>query len=264
MTVYSMKRSKHTYGFAVILNLLWPGLGYVYIREILFGLFVFLIALLAAALFFFSLLIPFPIAAKLVLFGLPLVFYAITFIDLARTIKKQPHNTRRTSYAIGAFLAAGLLFQFAAPVSPGNYLLRNMPDIFRVESDALRPFLSEGDIACASALDLRANIFFLDRPLWFGEIEYGDVIRFEDDNGLEQVGIVVGLATDEVQVIDGVLVLNGHPLPKFLADLQLDDAQLPLTVTDPGSILAVTVDSRMLMEHQVPLRGVIGRVHRLF
>ena len=258
-----MKRAKHTYGFASLLNLLWPGLGYVYVGEFLFGIFVFLIALLAVALFFFSLFIPFPIAAKLILFGLPLVFYVITFVDLARTIRKHPQNTRRTPFAIGAFLAAGVVFQLAAPVTPVNYLLRNMPEVFRVENNTLEPRFSEGVLMCASALDLRANIFFLDRPLWFGNIEYGDVIRFEDDNGRRQIGIVLGMATDDVQIIDGVLVLNGYPLPELLADMQLGYVQLPLTVAEPGSILVVTKDEQGLLGHQVPLRGVIGRVHRL-
>jgi len=62
-----------------LLHLLLPGLGHVLAKEYVFGLFVFLVTLLAVVLFFVSFLVAMPPLAEFVLLGLPVIFYVFTF-----------------------------------------------------------------------------------------------------------------------------------------------------------------------------------------
>lgn len=69
----------------MIFNAIIPGAGHIYWRETLFGMFVFLVMLIAAVLFFFSFLIDLSFMVRLVLFGLPAVFFLFSMVDLGRS-----------------------------------------------------------------------------------------------------------------------------------------------------------------------------------
>ncbi|MBD3257897.1 hypothetical protein GF377_05645 [candidate division GN15 bacterium] len=264
-----MKRFKNRIGFALGLNVLCPGLGHVYSRDTLFGVFVFLIALLTSVVFFVSLIIDLPLVVKLILFGLPLLFYIATFFDLHRSIRKRRvreiGRLNRSGYTALVFLAVGVIFQLLAPVAPGNYLLRNAPVVFTTSSNDFSPVLSRGELACASALGLRSEIFFLDRPVWHRLPDRGTLVRFANANNQMKIGVVLGHPYDAVEVVDGVLFIDGELQRSTLVNSPLTNGDVPLTTTDAGSILVATlklgdVDSVL----QVSLRDVTGSVAPLF
>ena len=60
--------------YGLLLHVLFPGLGHIYFREILFGIFVLLVWFIASVLFYVSYLVQLPILAKTVLLWLPMVF----------------------------------------------------------------------------------------------------------------------------------------------------------------------------------------------
>ena len=134
--------------------------------------------MLGAIVFFLSVLVSLPLAAKIVLLGLPLIFYLLTLVDLGRSVNKKPTRKVRSRPAAAVFLLVGLLFQLAAPIAPANYLLRNRPHVFRVETNALSPWLTRGDHALSSALCYRANVFFVDSPIYLQYPRPGRVVRF--------------------------------------------------------------------------------------
>ena len=70
-----MRSIRESVTFSSLLHLLLPGLGHVFWREYAFGLFVFLVMLIAAVLFFVSFLVTIPVLVKVLLLGLPLVFF---------------------------------------------------------------------------------------------------------------------------------------------------------------------------------------------
>ena len=92
-----MKRFKDSISFAALLNLLLPGLGHSYWRDYTFGLFIFLILLVAATLFFVSFLVTLPVLVKIILFGLPTLFYIFSFLDLARTLRRHGGVSNRST-----------------------------------------------------------------------------------------------------------------------------------------------------------------------
>lgn len=260
-----MKRIGDSIGFAFVLNLLFPGLGHGLWREYLFGAFVFLISLLASTLFFTSLLVPLPTVAKLLLFGLPTLFYLVTFVDLARTVRSRRRKTRFTWRRGAAMLAAALVFQIAVPIAPGNYLLRNTPEVFTVRDGDYAPWVTRGDVAISSPLALRANVFFLSQPIWLELPEYGEVIRFQDASGTTKMGLVLGYFGDQAEVVDGELYVNGQSIDGALEKLRLGGQDLPLTSADGASIMVGTLKLGTLSDvHQIAPSQVIGRVYRLF
>jgi hypothetical protein len=87
--------------FAWMLNLLLPGLGHFYWREYAFGLFVFLVMLLASVLYVASFFVPMPGAVTWLVLGLPIMFYGFTFVDLARTARLKRVSINRTTRAAG-------------------------------------------------------------------------------------------------------------------------------------------------------------------
>ena len=84
--------------FAIVLNLLLPGLGHIYWGEFLFGVFVFLIMLISVILFFVSFFLSLSLVPKIILLATPLLFYLFTFVDLVKVVRRRP-APRRPGYA---------------------------------------------------------------------------------------------------------------------------------------------------------------------
>lgn len=259
-----MKRWKDSHGFALLLNLLLPGAGHFYWRDYVFGVFVFLILLMAAALFFVSFLVHIPTAGKAALFALPAIFYLFTFVDLARTVNKKKYQNRRTLTAAILFLIIAALFQVLAPITPLNFTLRNKPGVFRVGDNGLAPILRSGDFARSNPLAYRVNMFFLDQSIWIAVPDRGDIVRFLDRNQQERTGLVLGLSNEEVEIIDGQLRVRGFPQPFSAAGLSLR-GDMPLTLVDSGSILVANFNLGAVDRAiQVPLDQLTGKVSKLF
>lgn len=257
-----MKASfRTTLPFALLLNLLLPGAGHFLWHEILFGLFVFLTMLLAAALFVVQYLIPLPKLALWFLLGLPALFYLFTFIDLARTVRTRRGKWMPTTFTAMVVLVIGIVYQIASPSAALNFGIRNFPDIFRVEGSHLSPLYRQGNIAFANRLAYLADIPFLKRPVLHTLPDRFDLVRFKDTDGTTRNGFVLGLPTEGVSVVDGTLTANDNPIVITLPSGFALTGEWPLTVTEDYSILVGTFNLGTLDNlHQVRLDNVIGRV----
>lgn len=261
-----MKRFKDRSSFAFLLNLFCPGLGHLYWREYIFGIFIFLVTLLAAALFFFSILISLPTTLKVALFGLPLIFYLFTFVDLGRAVNRKKGISNRSITVAVIFVVVASSYQVLAPIAPINFLLRNRPEIFRMPDNSLSPYLARGDVAAATPLAYKANLFFLERPVWHHSPRRGDIVRATDlSNTFSHTGLVLGLPGEGVEIIDGQLYVNEFPQPPLMPGGRPFAGDMSLTIVDQESILIAELNLGVVNRtYQVPLEGITGQVHRLF
>ena len=252
---------KSTLPFALLLNLLLPGAGHFLWKEVLFGLFVFLIMLLAAALFIVQFLIPLPKVALWLLLGLPFLFYLFTFVDLARTVRTKRAKLVPTSVSTLVILAVSLIYQLVSPSAFINFGLRNFPEFSTVSDSHLSPLYRQGDVVIANRLAYTADIPFLERPVLHALPERFDLVRFVGENGRHQSGFVLGLATELVEVMDGALTAAAAPINVTLPSGFALTGQWPLTEVADYSILVGTFNLGTLDGlHQVRLDSVVGRV----
>jgi len=248
-----------------LLNLLLPGLGHFYWREYAFGLFVYLVMLLASVLFVVSLFVSLPGIAVWLILGLPVVFYLFTFVDLARTRKRKRVSVNRSMRAAVIILLVGLAHQLLSPSALLNFGYRNRPEIYRMPHNRLNPLFVTGDILAASSLAYFVNIAFVDRPILRRLPQRFDMVRFEDDSGRRHTGFVIGLPQEEVVIIEGLLVADGVPDLSDGPDGIVLSGDWPLTQADPYSILVATVSQGLLDQvYEVPLTKLIGKVDKLF
>jgi len=260
-----MKRQKNNLGFTLLLNLILPGAGHVYRREYLFGLFVFLILLVAATLFLFSFLVVLPESIKPVLFGLPAIFYVFSFVDLWRTVKREKCPRPRSLAAAWLFLFVAVTANLLTPLSPVNFLLRNAPEVMVVKEIELTPVLKSGDVCWVDRLAYRADLFFLEAPITRRDPGRWDLIRFRDSAAIERFGLVVGLPGEEVALFNDSLFVDGYPAIDPSDPFTRLAGRVPLTLAAPDGILAVTLNNGVVDRvHRVPVRDIIGRGHRLF
>jgi hypothetical protein len=254
-----------TLSFALLLNLLLPGAGYFLWKEMLFGLFVFLIMLLAAALGIVQFLIPLPQAALWLLLGLPLLFYLFTFVDLARTVRTKRAKLIPTAARAGLILAISLIYQLVSPSAFVNFGLRNFPEFSTVSDSHLGPLYRQGDIVIANRLAYTADIPFLDRPVLHALPERFDLVRFVGENGRHQSGFVLGLATELIEIVDGALTADDAPINVGLPSGFALTGQWPLTEVADYSILVGTFNLGTLDNlQQVRLDSVVGRVSSFY
>ena len=193
------------------MNLLLPGSGHVYFREYVFGIFVMLVWLIAAALFYLSFVIELNKWAKLILFGLPLVFYFFTFFDLIHTINKKKNVSPRGSFFSAIIYATAFIYQIAVPVAPLNFLIVNGPLPFILNDHRLSPLHSEGTFMKASRLAYQIDIVGFDKPIFHNSPERYDLVRYISDNGLKENAVVLGLPQEEIEIIEGTVIVNGIP-----------------------------------------------------
>ena len=249
---------------AWLLNLLLPGSGHWYWKEYAFGLFVFLITLLTAVLFVASYFVPLPAPVKVLVLGLPLVFYAFTFVDLARTVRTKRKSVSRSQRVLLIMLVGAIAYQICVPIAPLNFALRNRPEIFTLGDNRLSPLFAGGDILKTSRLSYLVNIFALDGPLLHTLPERYDIVRFETDSGERGTGIVVGLPKESIEIVEGVIVVNGRPDFDTVPEGLYLAGDWPLTRAGQFSILVATLKLGSIGRVQdVPLTDLIGKVEEL-
>lgn len=261
---HNRPKFRNSIAFSFLLHLLVPGFGHVYRREYLFGLFVFLVTLMAAALFILSLFIRIPLLASLFIYGLPAVFYVFSFMDLARTVRSRPRERPPTKRRAVVFVLTGILYQAASPLAVGQFTWQNFPDIFVAESNDLAPVFQRGDVLKASSLAYMLKTVFVDQPIVHSLPERFAVVRFETGENERLNGIVLGLPYEDVEIVGGVIVIDGTPKiqPPRTADLVRGD--WPLTQVDSYSILVATTHLGSLDRvYQVPLGLLVGKVEKL-
>lgn len=251
--------------YNILLHILLPGLGHLLWREYLFGIFVFLVTLLASVLFIVSFFVYLPPAAALALYALPLLFYAFTFVDLARTVRAKREKTPPGRKAAVIFLLVGVIYQLLSPIALVNFSLRNLPEIFIQEDNRLSPLYSEGDLLKASRLSYVVDVFVVNRPILHALPQRYDIVRFIDSSGRHINGIVVGLPGEEIEIADGVIVANGFPDIGDAPGGIILSGEWPLTSVGGYSILAATLNlGRIDAVHEVPLTELVGKVNKLF
>ncbi len=250
---------------AVLMQILMPGLGHVYWKDIMFGIFVFLVIMLASILYVVSLFIKLPILAKGILFTLPVLFYLFSFVDLLRTVRTKQKKIHQTAKSAIIVLLVGLLYQFLWPLAPVNFGLQNIPEVFVEKNTELYPLYSKGEILKASRLAYFLNIAVLDRPLFHSLPERFDIIRFEMGPGDNRCGVVIGLPGEEIEIAGGVLVIDGVPkLASTPSWLNLT-GDWELTSIDGYSMLIATMRLGSVDKlYEVPLSKLHGKVSRLF
>lgn len=249
--------------FALFLNLLVPGLGHVLWREYLFGVFILMIALIAAVLFVVTYFIDLSNWTRLILLTLPVIFYVFTFFDLDKTVRSRRKRFLPDRTTAIILLALGAAYQAFAPTAAGNFMYYNAPAFYSVNTGELAPVLSRGDVAIVDRLDYRVEIPLFDRPIFHSFPDRFDLVRF--DNGPRRhTGMVVGRPTETVEISGGVVVVNGAPVYTQGEEGMLLQGAWPLTSTGNYSILVATFDLGVIDSvRQVPLQQVIGKVSRL-
>ncbi|HUV31561.1 MAG TPA: S26 family signal peptidase [Acidobacteriota bacterium] len=260
-----MRPFRESFAFSAILHLLFPGLGYLFWKEYAFGIFVFLIMLLASVLFFVSFLVSVPWHLKLVLMSLPLVFYLFSFFDLAKAVGMRRAKLRRSGRAAMVFLLLALVYQFLAPSAPGNFVIRNLPDVYVMNHNRLGPLFRRGEVLTANRLAYSANLVFFNYPVYHSLPAYFDVVRFADRDDRKYTGLVVGLPGDRIEMSGGTLIVNGRPEYHQFGNAFGLAGDWPLTAAQDNSILVATVNLGTIDSvHQVSLLALIGKVDRLF
>jgi signal peptidase I len=251
--------------FNFLLHLLLPGLGHVLWREYLFGVFVFLVTLLAMVLFVVSLLVYIPISAKLVMYSLPVLFYAFTFVDLVRTVKTKRAKMSIHKKTATVFLLVGLGYQLLSPIAPLNFTIRNFPEFFILKNNSMSPLYLKGDVLKASRLSYMVDVFIVKKPILYSLPQRYEVVRFVDSSGQRNIGIVVGLPGEEIEIVEGVVIVNGLPDVGDAPGGIILSGDWPLTSTDRYSILVASVNlGRIDKVHEVPLTNLIGKISKLF
>ncbi len=250
---------------SLILNLIMPGLGHFFWKEYIFGLFVFLIVLIGVILFFVSFFIELSTGLIVGLLALPVIFYFFTFVDLLKTIKEKSKTTHRTRNTAFIFIVVGLVFQVFAPITPTNFIIRNFPDYFIVEQNNLSPLYHQGDILKADRLAYIVDIFFLEKPLLTDLPSRYEIIRFHNANNVKKVGLVIGLPKEEIEMVNGILLVDGNPdlnLPpgnlSFIGDLEwtrVDDYSIFVATLKLGTIDNV---------YEIDFSDIIGKVEKVF
>jgi len=242
-----------------------PGLGHLLWHEYIFGIFTFLVMLLGSVLIVVSFFVHLPPVVALVLYGLPLMFYAFTFIDLARTVRSHRNTAAPGRRAAIIALVVAVAYQLLSPLAPGNFLLRNFPEVFTQENNRLSPLYSRGDILKASRLSYMVDLFIVSKPILHALPQRYDIVRFTDDTGRKMNGLVVGLPGERIQIADGLIVINGLPDVGEAPGGIILSGDCPLTPVGEYSILAARLNLGRIDEvHEVPLVDLVGKVGRLF
>lgn len=262
-----LSRVCNSVSFGCFLHLLFPGLGYFLWKDYLFGLFVFLIALIAMALALLSLFVSLPLVAKMLLFGLPILFYIVSFFDLARSIRKKRGKISPSGRIPLILLTIGVGFQFLVPLAPASFLIRNHPDLFRAAGNDFSPFFRRGELLSANRLAYTADLG-LEKFGSVGRIMHSlpqrcDIMRYVGPYGNKRLGLVIGLPGEEIELAQGVLSVDGWPTD-ICSEVQIV-GDWPLTQVDDSSILVADLRLGGIREvTPVHPRDIIGRVSPIF
>ncbi len=254
----------------MFLHLLVPGLGHIYAREYLFGIFVFLIMMVASVLFVAGLFMELPFIAKIGLYGLPSIFYLFAVFDLNNTVTKRQKNSHRkvprvTIRKFAYYVIIGIIIQIVWPLAPLNFAIYNAPHIFVMENNDLAPVFKRGDLLKASSLSWRVHLSLLEKPIIYKIPDRFEIVQFTDKSKKDVCGYVIGLPTETIEVVDGTIIANNVPL------LGVADGRIPipgdLELTQVGNYNMLVATLRMgLIDdvYQVPLSSLIGKVDYLF
>jgi signal peptidase I len=146
---------------------------------------------------------------------------AVTLTDSAENPADQPVSARREAFEFGRFLIGFALIVLIIR----SFVISS----FNIPSESMQPRLLIGDYLLVNKAAYGFSSYSLpfSAPLipgrWFARTpERGDVVVFKAPPGaqLDYIKRVIGLPGDRIQVIDGVVSINGRPIPRRqIADL---------------------------------------------
>ncbi len=256
-------KSQNSKVLIFFMHLLVPGLGHIYVKEYLFGIFIFLITLTASVLFTISLFISIPLLGRILIYGLPLLFYLFSFFDLYKTIKTNTKKKVPSPKKFIIFFVIGFVFQIFWPLAPANFGIRNCPDLFIQKDNSLEPFFWKDDLLKASRLEYFLDIWFIEQPVLHSLPDRFEIVKFKTEDQKEICGFVLGLPSENVEMVEGVLVVNNSPV--FILNSLNLYGDSPLISVESYSILVVTVHLGYIDKtYEVPLSQLVGKVEKLF
>ncbi|MBN1589642.1 MAG: signal peptidase I [Pirellulales bacterium] len=217
------KLRKRSPWIAALLSVFCTGLGHIYCGRIVMGL-----GLFAASTAFV------PFQTSLLLFGYSAVLVFITVVlglvsivvslyavissfVLARRLGAD-YRLKEYNHPI-VYLAFFLIVGFIAPTSAAQVLRENVAEAFSIAANSMAPNFLKGDLVLADKQAYRN-----------GPPQRGDVIVFRNpmDRKMNYIKRVVGLPGDRVEVREGVVYLDGKPLPQKRATSSImGPAELP-------------------------------------
>lgn len=199
------------------------------------------------------------------MFSLPILFYIFSFLDLFRTMQKQNSAGVVPRGRLLVFVLAGLTYQILAPVAPGNFLIRNFPIIYQQSGNSMRPLFENGDWLKASRLDYTINLAFMNQTILHTLPDRYDIVCVDDGSGAYRSALLIGLPREEIEIIDGMLLVNGLPGQNpGMTGVSLSPDQ-PLTVVDQYSIIVATLRMGNIHKlYQVPLENLVGKADHLW
>jgi len=251
--------------FAYLLNLLLPGLGHLFWRELTFGLFVFIVTAIAYVLFFISFVVSLGFWIKIAMLSLPFIFYGFTFLDLSNTINKKRAGFQRSKNYWVYLVLIGIAYQLLSPIAPINFGIMNFPSISKLESNSMAPIFSADDIVKSNRLAYWVNIMIMDAPILHSFPERYDLISYKDENQGEKIGFIIGLPGEELIISEGVLVVDGgpelNPLPvKYNSNLENE-----YWLVGNSSLMIATLSfGQMSRFEEIEFENCIGKVSKLF
>lgn len=179
-----------------LLNILACGTGLIRIGRVRLGLWLYASQLALSSIAFLLFLVPrFGLAAYFVVIAAAIAQIALLIASIVLTLRLsgvRGGTTGLSSWpAIGAMIVLSLAVAYLAPSRFKTY---------SIPSENMDPLLKPGDYVVA---DLKLT-----------EPERGQVIVFRMDEDQQWVKRVVGLPGDRVALRDGVVILNGQPVPQ--------------------------------------------------
>ena len=141
----------------------------------------------------------------------------------------------------------------------------NFPEYFIVKKNNLNPVFQQGNILKANRLSYIVDFFFLEKPLLHSLPRRYDMVRYETEQGIRQVGIVIGFAGEEIEMAEGVVVVNGLPDYNQPAHFSTITGDCQLTYVDQYSILVGKLNLGAVNSVETVLFDkLIGKVDKVF
>ncbi len=250
---------------SVLLSLLMPGLGHLYLGKARRGLVLFGLTLASYALLVFWRIGALPrvwMLATILAFMLGLLLFTVGDAVVTARQKTRYELKRYNSwhiYAVAYSLGAAIL---SLPCLYAAHALENgMSGYFNVASASMEPTLRQGENLLADTFYYRSH-----SPAR-GEIV---VYSIPKDPNLRYIKRVVAIAGDRVAVRDGRAIVNGTPVNEpyiTVGDAKAFYNTTPTYTVPAGHVFVMgdnranSMDSRATAQHgPVPVSSLIGRV----
>ena len=250
--------------FSFLLNLLIPGLGHLYLREYAFALFIYLVTFMAVGLFYVLFFFPVPTLVTWVLLGTPFLFYLITFVDLSKTNKKKKHPGRSRRFLVIA-IVIGIAYQLFSPTGLVQFAWLNAPSVQAISDSRLAPQFSDGDLVKISPLAYRIESIYLSKPMYHSLPGRYEVVSYCNEFDECSMDLIIGLPGEGIEIIDGIVVIDGFPDWDAKPLGQSLSGNWSLTSVNEYSILVAKLRLGAIDQlWQVPLINVKGKVSHIF